>query len=85
LEAEVPEFDIFHVVAADTYSELDTIEVVRREFGNNPEMRAPELYASDPRASIYDITHTRDVLGWEPRERWSDVMARVAFGKQRKK
>lgn len=85
LEAEVPEFDIFHVVAADTYSELYTTEVVRREFGNDPEIRAPELYASDPRASIYDIAHTRDVLGWEPRERWSDVMARVTSGKQRRK
>ncbi len=85
LEAEVPEFDIFHVVAADTYSDLDTIEVVRREFGNDPEIRAPELYAIEPRASIYDITHTRDVLGWEPRERWSDVMARVISGKESQK
>ena len=81
LEAEVPEFDIFHVVAADTYSALDTIEVVRREFGNDPEIRAPGLYATDPRASIYDIAHTRDVLGWQPRERWSDVLARVISGK----
>jgi len=77
LEAEVPAFDIFHVVAADTYSALGTIEVVRREFGNDPEIRDPGLYASDPRASIYDITHTREVLGWEPREQWSDLMART--------
>ena len=77
LEAEVPEFDIFHVVAADTYSALDTLEVIRREFGNDPQVRDPELYANDPRASIYDIAHTREVLGWEPLQRWGDVMARV--------
>ena len=85
LEAEVPEFDIFHVVAADSYSGLATIDVVHREFGNDPEIRAPELYAADPRASIYDITRTRDVLGWEPRERWSDVMSRLISGKENRK
>ncbi len=77
LEAEVPEFDIFHVVAADTYSALDTSEVIGREFGNDPQVRNPKLYTNNPRASIYDIEHTREVLGWEPQERWADVMDRV--------
>ena len=82
LEAHVPEFDIFNVAAADTYSALDTLDVVRREFGSDPEVREPNLYARDPRASIYDISHTRDVLGWVPRERWADVMARIVSGKK---
>jgi len=85
LEAQVTEFEIFNVTAADTYSALDTLDVVRREFGSAPEVRDPDLYAHDPRASIYDISRTRDVLGWEPRERWADVMARVVSSKKSQK
>lgn len=82
LEAEVPEFDIFHVVAADNHSDLATLDVVQREFGVSPEFRDAQRYANDPRASIYDISRTRDILGWEPRERWADVLSRVVASKE---
>ncbi len=81
LQAEVPGFDVFFVAAADTHSQLSTSEVVRRQFGVTPEIRDKALYERDPRASIYDISRTRDVLGWEPEERWSDLLERVTAGK----
>jgi nucleoside-diphosphate-sugar epimerase len=77
LEAEGRFHAVYNVAAADTYSPLQTLEVVDREFGVRPEIRDAELYAHDPRASIYDISLTRDELGWEPRERWADLLERV--------
>ncbi len=50
---------------------------MRREFAVEPEIRAPSLYDADPRASIYDISRTREILNWEPRERWADLLGRV--------
>ncbi len=77
LEADGRPFDVFNVAAADTYSSLATLDVVQREFGVTPELREPELYETDPRASIYDISPAREELGWEPRERWADLLERV--------
>ena len=77
LEAEGRSFDIYNVAAADTYSPLPTLEVVGREFAVSPELRDAALYDADPRASIYDISPTRDELGWAPRERWSDLLEKV--------
>lgn len=77
LDAAGRSFNIYNVAAADNYSLLPTREVVRREFAVSPEMRGAGLYDADPRASIYEIGRTRDELGWEPRERWSDLLGRV--------
>ncbi len=81
LEADVPGFDIFYVAAADTHSALPTMEVCRRQFGVTPEIRDRALYDADPRASIYDISRTQEILGWQPEERWPDLLARVIAGK----
>ena len=77
LESDTGAFDVFNVAAADTYSPLATLEVVRREFGVEPEIRAPALYDADPHASIYDISRNREILNWEPSERWADLLNRV--------
>jgi UDP-glucose 4-epimerase len=77
LEAEGRSFDVYNVAAADTYSPRPTLDVVQREFDVSPEVRDAALYERDPRASIYDISRTREELNWEPRERWSDLLARV--------
>lgn len=77
LEADTGAYDVFIVAAADTYSALPTLEVVRREFAVEPEIRDSALYDADPRASIYDISRNREMLDWEPRERWADLLGRV--------
>ncbi len=77
LDAETGPFDAFFVTARDSFSPLPTVDAVRRSFGVDPEIRDPGLYARDPRAALYDIARTRDRLGWEPRERWADLMKRV--------
>ena len=77
LEVEGRSFDVYNVAAADTYSPRPTLDVVQAEFNVSPEVRDTALYERDPRASIYDISRTREELNWEPRERWSDLLARV--------
>ncbi len=77
LAAETGPFDAFFVTAQDSFSPSPTIEAVRRSFGVDPEIRDPGLFERDPRASLYDIARTRAFLGWEPQERWDDLMKRV--------
>ena len=77
LDAETGPFEAFFVTAKDSFSPLPTVDVVRRSFGVDAEIRDPALFERDPRASLYDIGRTREVLGWEPRERWADLMKRV--------
>jgi nucleoside-diphosphate-sugar epimerase len=77
LEAETGPFDAFFVTARDSFSPRPTVEVVRRSFGVDAEIRDPDLFERDPRASLYEIGRSRELLGWEPQERWADLMARV--------
>ncbi|MEX0807394.1 MAG: NAD(P)-dependent oxidoreductase [Dongiaceae bacterium] len=77
LEADTGPYDVFYVSAADSFTALPTRELVRREFGVEPEIRNPALYDADPRASVYDIGRTRKALGWEPQDRWCDLLIRV--------
>jgi nucleoside-diphosphate-sugar epimerase len=77
LETDTGAYDVFYVSAADSFTALPTRELVRREFGIEPEIRDRALYESDPRASVYDIGRTRKMLGWEPQDRWCDLLVRV--------
>ena len=51
--------------------------MVGREFDIAPEIRDAALFDADPRASICEISRTREMLNWEPRKRWSDLLGRV--------
>jgi nucleoside-diphosphate-sugar epimerase len=77
LEADTGSYDVFNLSAADSFSPMPTIELVKRNFGTVPEIRNPALYEGDPRASVYEIGRTRERLGWEPRDRWADLLGRV--------
>ncbi len=79
VECTDPGFGPWFVAATDNHTHLPTLQLVEREFGPLPEDHAPERFAADPRASIYDIGPTTAALGWEPRERWAEVIARL-FG-----
>lgn len=77
LEADIAGFDVFNLMAPDTYSDLPTLEVLKRVFGATPEIRDATTFTPQSRATIYDVRRTRDVLGWEAREKWADVLSRV--------
>ena len=78
LEAEYSGCGPYFVAAAETMSPMATLDLVTREFGIKPQVQRPEIYAEDPRASVFDIEATHRALGWRPRHRWADVLASAA-------
>jgi len=77
VQAEGISWGIFNVASTDSYSELDTMTVVEREFGVRPECRNTELYSQGSRASIYDISSTTRTLGWKPVHNWASILDEV--------
>lgn len=65
---------IFHVVYPQSYSALDTLTVVEREFGVKPELRDSARYTKGSHASIYDVSETTIKLGWKPVHDWTSVL-----------
>ena len=77
LEAPGIAFGIYHVTGPDTCSALPTEEIVERAAGAAPVIADEAPYARDPRASAWDLAPAKRALGWEPRDRWADHLARV--------
>lgn len=69
-------YDAFFISAADTLSTRPTLELMRERTGSTAKIARPDLFESLPSASIFDITHARDVLGFEPKSDWRAMVAR---------
>lgn len=78
LAAEGAPFGVFYAAAEDSCSRLPTVDVVAAQFGSTPEVRGG--HGDDPRAGAYDVGRAREVLGWQPRDRWDDYVRRVLAG-----
>ena len=63
-------FDTFFIAAADGLNRQPTLEMLRERYGALPEIRNPAVYERLPTASILDISHAREVLGFEPTSDW---------------
>jgi hypothetical protein len=67
--------EVCFITAADTFNPTPTLPYLQGVFGALPEVRRPELYARNPRASAHDSSRARDVLGWSPEKSWADLAA----------
>jgi nucleoside-diphosphate-sugar epimerase len=78
LALELPRvaYEVLYVTAADTFHPSPTLPYLREAFGGLPEVRRPDVYARDPRASAHDSSRAREVLGWRPATTWPDLVAR---------
>lgn len=65
LELEAVKYDRFFVSANVTLSPEPTLERLRRFLGCLPEIRRPEVYERNPFAPLYDLTRSREVLGFD--------------------
>jgi UDP-glucose 4-epimerase len=65
LEMKYAGFDRFFVSANVTLSPEPTIERLARILGYQPEVRRPEIYEKNPFAPLYDLTRSREVLGFD--------------------
>jgi nucleoside-diphosphate-sugar epimerase len=66
---------LFIITAADTFEPEPTLAHLERTYGTRIEVRKPEIYARRPRASAWDITRAREVLGWTPSRDWDAFSA----------
>jgi nucleoside-diphosphate-sugar epimerase len=65
LEMKYTGFDRFFVSANVTLSPEPTLERLARVLGKLPEVRRPEIYEENPFAPLYDLTRSREVLGFD--------------------
>ena len=70
-------YDCIFLGAADGLNERPTLEMFKERFGYEPVVRKPEIYAALPNAGIFDISHARQKLGYEPR------FTRLGFSKSK--
>ncbi len=58
------EFERFYLSAQVTLSPEPTLERLRRLHGGSVEVRNPDVYARQPFAPLYDLTHAAERLGF---------------------
>lgn len=73
LEADALPYTRYFITAADTCHTAPTLEWVERAQGMVPELRNPDFYGDNPRASIFDGSRAREVLGFSPSSNWLDL------------
>ncbi|HYB42465.1 MAG TPA: NAD(P)-dependent oxidoreductase [Candidatus Methylomirabilis sp.] len=66
---------VFFVTAAETFEPGPTLPYLEGLYGALPEVRKPEVYARNPRASAFDISAAREILGWSPSVGWAELSA----------
>ena len=69
-------FDIFNLAAPDGIGRPETLARMAAIHETMPLVRDPQLYQADPYASVLDVRHARDDLGWRADGDWRDVVAR---------
>jgi len=68
-------FQAFYISAADGLNTRPTLDMLRERYGTLPEIRNPDYFRNNPRASVLDISRARDVLGFEPTSDWRRMAA----------
>jgi nucleoside-diphosphate-sugar epimerase len=66
-------YDCIFLGAADGMNTRPTLEMMKERFGFVPQVRRPELYRDNPTAGVFDITHAREKLGYNPQYTWRDM------------
>jgi UDP-glucose 4-epimerase len=77
LRAETADAAPLFVTADDTLSSRPTAALFRETFGVEPPLARPDLYNAVPEATPFDLEPTRAALGWQPRDRWADVVGQA--------
>lgn len=60
-------FSIFTIAADETLHPLPTLERARELFGVDVPVTQPKLYQTRPHAPFFDMTATREILGFKPK------------------
>lgn len=77
LEAELDGYQVFNVSAADSFASEPTLPLIEALYGRVPEIRRPEVFERNPRASLLDTSRAREILGWAPSGDWAQVRSSI--------
>jgi len=67
---ELKKYEVFCISAADNGSELDSVELARREWGSY----IPFIKEIKGRESLYDWSKAKALLGYQPRYSWRNII-----------
>ncbi len=81
LDTEGLRYGVYFITARDSCTEEPTLDLVRRIYGEVPELRKPRVYQDNPRASVFDGSRARDALGFEPRLGWQELVREHGQGR----
>jgi nucleoside-diphosphate-sugar epimerase len=76
LEADDLAYPSYFITAADSCHARPTLEWLEASLGHLPPVRKPGLYRDRPRASVFDGSRAREVLGFAPSTDWLELVAR---------
>ena len=82
LETDVLPFSTYFITASDTCHPESTLEWMQEALRALPEVRKPEVYADNPRASVFDGSRAREVLGFSPTSDWLKLEAGASRGER---
>ena len=60
-------YEVYTVAAENGLNELPTLEIAKQRWGDVLEIRRPDIFKTNPFASILDTTKIRERLGFEPK------------------
>ena len=60
-------YEVYTVAAEDGLNEAPTLEIAQKRWGNNLEIRRPDIFKSNQFASILDTTKIKEHLGYKPK------------------
>ena len=60
-------YEVYTVAAEDGLNEAPTLEIAQKRWGNNLEIRRPDIFKSNQFASILDTTKIKEHLGYAPK------------------
>ena len=75
-------FEYIYLTARDNFTHLPSLQLVKNKWPDDPpEVRRPELYEANPKASLFDISKAERMLGYDPQITTDDL--RRKFGIER--
>lgn len=66
-----------NVAADDAMGGADTVAVAEAVLGYRPQIRDPRRYEAAPAASALSNHRAKRLFGWQPRDRWGDIVSLV--------
>jgi UDP-glucose 4-epimerase len=68
--------DAFLLFADDTILDTPTLEAVEKHYPDTPWKQDKAAYFADnPYRSMFDCSHAKQVLGWQPKHSWREAFA----------